>query len=214
VWVDAGFGNDAGSEVPPTDAGSDAGTITDAGSDAGTTDGGSDAGTTDAGSDAGVACIPSASQPAGCAYGSICGSTATCQPVPTPVCENFRNSTHTWNPATSSGPVIYAANTISFMNDTFYCPETAPTRVRVHIRAYSPSGDLPTTTTGLSSVFRYVRANGTTASSPDLYSNLVLSADRKNLDFQVSLCVPVQQTSLSMGFYFVGGNGFCALATR
>ena len=200
-----GGGNDAGTE----DAGKDAG----AEMDAGTTDGGSDAGTTDAGTEEpGDACAHP--QPSECSYGSYCGSGGTCQAVPTPTCSNFSSYPVPWDPATSSGPVIYAADLLSFATDDTYCPPTIPTRLRTRIRAYSTSGGLPKTASELASVFSYVRANGSSVGDTSLFSNIVTSEDLKNTEFEVSLCFSASQNPVTLGFYFEGGNAYCQTASR
>lgn len=201
-----GSGNDAGSE----DSGPDAGSDTDAGVDAGTTDGGVDAGSEEP---AGDPCTASDPQPTTCGYGSFCGSRGTCQTVPPPDCENFRNFPVSWDPATASGPVTYAAELLSYAVDE-RCPPTLPMRVRTLVRAYSPSGGLPTDPAGLSKVFSYVRVNGSTFSDSGQFSNVVTSEDGKNTEFQVGTCFRDQQPSVSLGFYFEGGNGLCQIVTQ
>jgi hypothetical protein len=209
-----GSGNDAGSEAP-ADAGGDAGSDTDAGTDAGT-----DPGTTDAGADAGTEepgdpCVLADPQPSTCAYGSYCSSrSSTCQHVPAPTCENFSKFPVSWDPATATGPVTYAAELLSFATDEVLCPPTLPMRIRTRIQAYSPSGGLPTDAAGLSAVFSYVRANGSTISDASQYSDVVTSADGKNTEFQVGLCVRADPPTVSLGFHFEGGNGLCQTATR
>lgn len=204
-------GNDAGSE----DAGSDVGTDAGTGTDGGTTDGGSDAGTPDAGTEVpGDACTLANPQPSECTYGSFCGSSGTCQGVPTPTCSNFSSYPVPWDPATSSGPVIYAAELLSFATDQTYCPPTIPTRIRTRLRAYSLSGGLPQTASELASVFSYVRANGSSVGDASLFSDIVTSGDLKNMEFQVSICVSASQSTASLGFYFEGGNAYCQTVTR
>ncbi len=196
---DAGNGNGAGLEGTRLDTNTDAST-------------GSGSGT---GAAPGDACtIRTGPQPAGCDYGLVCGFGGICQPVPTPLCENFRNSSYTWDPATSSGPIIYAIEQVSFSPDTTYCDVSAPMRVRVRLQAYSPSGGLPRTPSELGSVLRFVRVNGSLVATTGLTSNVVTSEDQKNTEFQVSLCVTSTQTTASLGFFFQGGNGVCFLARR
>lgn len=203
-----GGGTDAGTEDAGSDAGSDEGKDAGAGMDAGTTDGGSDAGTEEPGD----ACAHP--QPSECAYGSYCGSGGTCQTVPTPTCSNFSSYPVPWDPATSSGPVIYAADLLSFAADDTYCPPTIPTRLRTRIRAYSTLGGLPKTASELASVFSYVRANGSSVGDASLFSNIVTSEDLKNTEFEVSLCFSDSQPTVSLGFYFEGGNAYCQTASR
>ncbi|HYO68617.1 MAG TPA: hypothetical protein VEU33_21300 [Archangium sp.] len=199
-----GSGNDAGSETPE-DAGGDAGSDTDAGMDAGT----------DAGTEVpGDPCVTADPQPSICAYGSYCSSiSSTCQHVPTPACENFNTYPVSWDPATATGPVTYAAELLSFATDEARCFPARPMSIRTRIRAYSPSGGLPTDAAGLSKVFSYYRADGSTISDPSLFSNVVTSADGKNTGFVVATCVP-NQPSVNLGFHFEGGNGLCFTASR
>lgn len=202
-----GSGNDAGSEEPAPDAGGD----TDAGMDAGTTDGGDDAGT----EEPGEPCSLTDAQPSNCGYGSYCSArSSTCQSVPPPTCDNFRNYPVSWDPATSTGPVTYAAELLSYAIDEVRCPPNLPMRVRTLVRAYSPSGGLPTDPAGLATVFSYVRANGGTIADSGQFSNVVTSDDGKNTEFEVGTCFRDQQPSVSLGFHFEGGNGLCQLVTQ
>lgn len=208
-----GGGDDAGTEDPQdagTDAGSDAGSETDAGSDAGTTDGGEDAGT----EEPGPPCTAATPQPAECAYGSYCGTSATCQSVPAPTCVNFNKFPVEWDPATDTGPVTYAAELVSFASDDVNCPPTLPMRIRTRIRAYSPSGGLPTTAAELSQVFSYVKENGSSIADSSQFSGIVTSGDLKNTEFLVSTCVRADQPTVNLGFYFEGGNALCQTASR
>lgn len=201
-----GSGNDAGMEEPLPDAGGDAGDETDAGLDAGTE---ADAGTEEPGDP----CTTSDPQPSTCAYGSFCGASETCRSVPAPACDNFRKFPVSWDPATSTGPVTYAAELLSLGPDSTGCPSHIPTRFRSRLRAYSPSGGLPTTAAELSTVFSYVNPNGSYISDPSQFSDIVTSGDLKTTEFVVSNCVADQPT-VSLGFYFEEGNGFCQTATR
>jgi hypothetical protein len=209
-----GSGNDAGSELPQ-DAGGDAGSDTDAGTDAG-----SDPGTTDAGTDAGTEvpgdpCVLADPQPSTCAYGSYCSArSSSCQPVPAPTCENFNKFPVSWDPATATGPVTYATELLSFATDDTRCFPARPMLIRTRVRAYSPSGGLPTDAAGLADVFSYYRADGSTISDASQYSDVVTSADGKNIGFVVSTCVRGDQPSVNLGFHFEGGNGLCQTATR
>ncbi len=202
----AGSGIDAGTEVPLPDAGGDAGEDTDAGLDAGTE---ADAGTEEPGDP----CTASDPQPSTCAYGSFCGASETCRSVPAPACRNFSLFPVSWDPAISTGPVTYAAELLSLAPDTTNCPAHRPTRFRSRIRAYSPSGALPTTAAGLSKVFSYVNPNGSYISDASQFSDIVTSGDLKNTEFVVSNCVADQPT-VDLGFYFEQGNGYCQTATR
>ncbi|MFL5352091.1 hypothetical protein [Archangium sp.] len=197
-----GAGNDAGSEDAGGDEGKDAG----AGTDAGTTDAGTE--------EPGDACTLANPQPSECVYGSFCGLSATCQTVPAPACSNFSGFPVPWDPSTSSGPVIYAAELISFATDDTYCPPTIPTRLRTRLRAYSLSGGLPQTASELAAVFSYVRDNGSSVGDASLFSDIVTSGDRKNMEFQVSLCFSASRTTASLGFYFEGGNAYCQVANK
>ncbi|HZH13363.1 MAG TPA: hypothetical protein VE057_03270 [Archangium sp.] len=214
-----GSGNDAGMEEPLPDAGVE----TDAGLDAGTGDGGgevdpidagSDAGTTDAGTEEpGEPCTLSDPQPSTCGYGSFCGTSSTCQTVPAPACDNFSKFPVSWDPATSNGPVTYAAELLSLASDSTSCFPARPMRFRARLRAYSPTGGLPTTASELAQVFSYVNPNGSYISDSSQFSDIVTSGDLKNTAFVVSNCIANQPT-VSLGFYFEGGNGLCLLAAQ
>ncbi|MFY0528927.1 hypothetical protein ACN28I_39160 [Archangium gephyra] len=201
-----GSGNDAGMEEPLPDAGGDAGEETDAGLDAGTE---ADAGT----EEPGEPCTLTDPQPSMCGYGSFCGASSTCQTVPAPTCENFNKFPVSWDPATSSGPVIYGAELLSFAADATNCFSGRPMRIRTRIRAYSPSGRLPTTPSELAAVFSYVRPDGSSVVDASQYSNVVTSGDLTHTEFEVRVCVSDLPT-VNLGFYFEEGNGYCQTATR
>jgi hypothetical protein len=89
-----------------------------------------------------------------------------------------------------------------------------PTRIRTRLRAYSLSGGLPQTASELAAVFSYVRDNGSSVGDASLFSDIVTSGDRKNMEFQVSLCFSASRTPVSLGFYFEGGNAYCQVANK
>lgn len=158
-------------------------------------------------------CSNTSAQPAGCYYGQFCGVNAFCEPVPAPTCQNFVAHGTRWNPSTSLGPILYQSGQIYFGPDTTWCLADFD-RVVLRLRAWSPSGNLPTSRSGFSSWFYYVRTDGTRIDGSQLINNINTSLDRRNTTFDVNFCVPRGSPGFSAGFYFVDGNEYCTTAQR
>jgi hypothetical protein len=158
-------------------------------------------------------CSTASPQPAGCYYGQFCGVNATCEPVAAPTCPNFVAHGTSWNPNTSLGPILYQSGQVYFGPDGVWCGQGFD-RVIIRLRAYSPSGNLPTSRSGFSNWLYYVRTNGTVVDGSQLVNNISTSADRRTLTFDANLCVYAGTTTVSTGFYFVDGNEHCFQATK
>lgn len=133
-------------------------------------------------------------------------------------CVNFYSGSHasgpTWNPSSSTGPVIYniteighgAGATTGFMECT-----SGSTEWKIKINAFRTDTAWPATRAGLSG-FKYTNASGTDL---DLVAaNLLPSIGyNKNSDtdaeFNIYLCSTTASTALQPGFYFTGGNEAC-----
>lgn len=166
-----------------------------------------------------------------CTGGSFCsGGACGYSPYPTQAaCANFHSGQHasgpTWNPGTSTGPVIYALSEISHGQGTTPAggqptgayPEctTDSTQWNFKLRAYRTDMDWPATRAGLSG-FKYVPVSGNDVDI--LGTNTLLlpnigynrnSANLKDAEFNVYVCADNAMNDLQPGFYFVGGNEVC-----
>ncbi|NMO22673.1 hypothetical protein HPC49_41840 [Pyxidicoccus fallax] len=158
-------------------------------------------------------CSPTSPQPAGCYYGQYCGVNAYCEPVAAPTCQNFVAHGTSWNPNTSLGPVIYQSGQVYFGPDGVWCSPNLD-RIIIRLKAYSPSGNLPTSRSGFSGWLRYVRMDGGIVDASSLVTNVNTSADRRTTTFDTNLCVYPGTTTVSAGFYFVDGNEHCVQAVK
>ncbi|MBN8227294.1 hypothetical protein JYK02_07190 [Corallococcus macrosporus] len=162
----------------------------------------------------GEPCSRSASQPTTCSYGEYCASIPSqCSAVPAAVCDNFSNHGTTWDPSTSTGPVIYDAKVVRFAQDTTFCSTYAPKRVTFRLKVYAPAADLPTSTEGFSGRFYFVSPDGVEINASAL-QRITTTSDRKNVTFDVNLCLPDGTTSYTAGFFFVGGSEVCVTASE
>lgn len=149
-----------------------------------------------------------------CAYGQFCSS-GSCTAVPAPTCANFDPSkggkTPVFNPATSTGPIIYDVTQVSFSQDSFCAGLTAKARVK----AYTKTGTFPTQKSGLPGLF-YVRVNGTEVDGTSLMLGDEYSTAEggKRAEFIMNFCPEASATTLSIGLYFTGGNEICARLNR
>jgi hypothetical protein len=154
-----------------------------------------------------------------CNYGEFC-STGTCTAVPAPTCANFDPSkggkTPVFNPATSTGPIIYEVTKLYFRPETTadYSTPFCGTNdvVKVRVKAYQAGNNtFPEQSSGLNGLF-YVTVDGdeiagTSQLRPSDYS---VSADRKQATMNMSFCPARGSTTISLGLYFTGGNEICA----
>ncbi len=168
----------------------------------------------DAGMDAGTSCNSSNAQPDNCGYGNVCQTSGACQEAQKGTCSNFASShsTSTWTPASGTGPVIYSHVDVSPDNAAACGAGTAYT---VTLSAYT-SGTFPANESNLPG-FKYVTTTGTEIDIPAmllLQSGYTVSSDMKNATMTFTLCSTTAPTSIVAGFYFTGGNPYCATLTH
>lgn len=167
--------------------------------------------------DAVKTCTDNNAQPDVCSYGQWCKGTA-CADVPPATCSNITNHSPaiTFDPATSTGPVIFSV-TKTTQDPNQWCQDpAAPDNIRVSLRAYNKNGATwPAQKSGVSGFF-YVKVAGTDVDATTLVrpSGYTLQNGDKVATFLVNFCVPSSQTNLQIGFYFTGGNPFCADVTK
>lgn len=158
-----------------------------------------------------------------CGYGQFCSS-SKCTSVPTPTCANFDPSkggkTPVFNPATSTGPIIYQITKLYFRPETTadYPSPFCGTNdvVKVQLKAYqSGTNTFPSSSTGLNGLF-YVTVGGDETAASNLVrpSDYSVSADKKQATINVSVCPAPGSTTISLGFYFTGGNEICSQVSK
>ena len=154
-----------------------------------------------------------------CAYGQYCG-TGTCKDVPVAPanCENFSSNRPAFS-ATSTGPVIYSVEGVTYQTNSQYCQASAPDAFIVKVRAYRTDTNWPDTRAGLSGFF-YVTTQSTqldVVNSGLLVPNTGYNrsaSNPKDAEFNVYLCRPANSQSLQVGFFFTGGNPVCQQVNR
>ncbi|HZH04235.1 MAG TPA: hypothetical protein VEY30_10645 [Myxococcaceae bacterium] len=168
-----------------------------------------DGSATDGGTD--ETCDDSEQQPAGCAYGTFCDN-GDCAAVATPTCENFENRNVSWNPSSSTGPVIYNLNSAD--PDDSFCGAGSQAFTAT-MQAYSPNTPFPELKSGLQGFF-YVQVNGQQldATASFRQTDYDRSADGKQITVNLTFCGAPANTSISVGLYFTGGNPYCAQIIR
>ena len=150
-----------------------------------------------------------------CTYGQFCSS-SKCAVVPAPTCANFDPAkggrTPIFNPASSSGPIIYSVSQTSFGQDTFCGDGNGGTglTVKARVKAYTTGTLFPSQKSALPGLF-YVRVNGSTVdgSTLILQSGYSIADGGKRADFVMNFCPGSTATKLSIGLYFTGGNEIC-----
>ncbi|MFT3709093.1 MAG: hypothetical protein QM817_15720 [Archangium sp.] len=190
----------------------------------GGTDGGSDAGTgMDAGTDAGVTCNPNNNQPDTCGHGSVCTTAMTCEVKNDDTCGNIANAKDpamptqartAFNPATSTGAVIF--NIVDeATNDDAFCG-TGPTAFTVTVYAYAPSGTMfPAQKSGLPGFYYYDSSGAPLDAVPSVRpSGYTQISGGAMMSAKVTLCSNTATTSLTAGFAFSNGNGYCVNITH
>jgi hypothetical protein len=146
-----------------------------------------------------------------CSYGQFCSS-STCAAVPAPTCPNFDNKpAKNFDPATGTGNVIYSVEKLIF--GTQCGSDTTAQIVKARVSFYTKSGTLPTTKEGLNGFF-YVKTDGGELNGVPLSNEYQRSADGKSAALSVNLCVNKDFNQVVLGFYFTGGNGYCATFTK
>lgn len=187
-----------------------------------------DSGTGDAGTmtDAGVACSLNNPQPDTCGYANACGASMTCQDaVNDSACANITaaitaGNYTAWNPATSTGPVIYTHSDDSDV--AAGCTGATDVAFTTTIYAYAGANYTFPATIGAATQLSYYRSNGTrvavnnnlVGSATNAWSHYIISNSGKNVEIKLTLCAPQGTTSLTAGFAFSNGNAYCADLTR
>ena len=131
---------------------------------------------------------------------------------------NFGLSGHavSWSQTTSTGPIIYYVD--KTVADTTWCAGPAPADISVIVSLYNNADTFAATGAAFpSNTLFYVRSDGTQCDVTNCggaamfrpSSGYTVSADRKQVDIKVNIC-DVADSSLSVGFYCTGGNGYCA----
>jgi hypothetical protein len=164
----------------------------------------------------GKSCSTATTQPDICDNGQFCsGTTPVCTAVPAPTCMNFTGGSHSTTPwtATNVAPVIYDVSKVSFQTDTTFCGTGTNTkRVKVHVKAYSKSGQFATGS-GIESQVHYVRSDGTEGPTTSTTQAVTVSTDKKNAEFDMNFCVAGTLTQFTGGLHFyvnsVTGNLYC-----
>ncbi|WP_257458120.1 hypothetical protein [Archangium lipolyticum] len=147
-----------------------------------------------------------------CTYGQYCAS-STCTAVPAPTCPNFANNTAVKNfsPATGTGNIIYNVQKLIF--GTQCGSDTTAQIVKARVSFYTKTGTLPTSKEGLNGFF-YVKTDGGELPGVPLSNEYQRSADGKSASLSVNLCTDKNFDQIVLGFYFTGGNGYCATFTK
>ncbi|NMO15733.1 hypothetical protein HPC49_16025 [Pyxidicoccus fallax] len=146
-----------------------------------------------------------------CAYGEFCSS-GSCAEVPAPTCPNLSGKpAANFDPATGTGNIIYNV-TKEIFGGACGSDTTAQT-VKARVSFYSKSGTLPTTKEGLNGFF-YVRTNGSELNGVPLSNGYQRSSDGRSASLSVNLCTSASDSQIVLGFYFTGGNGYCATLTK
>lgn len=165
----------------------------------------------------GKSCGTTAAQPDICDNGQFCSATTApvCTAVPAPTCMNFTGGSHTTTPwtATNDAPVIYDVSKVLFATDTTFCGTgTNQKRAKIHIKAYSKTGQFATGA-GIESQIHYVRSDGSEGSSASTTQAVTVSTDKKNAEFDMNFCVASTLTQFTGGLHFyvnsVTGNLYC-----
>jgi len=170
-----------------------------------------ESGTCVPGTPAGTECSNTKAQPDVCAYGEYCNASNTCADVAlVSTCANFSSHGATFNPTTSTGPVIYEVTKKSYAADAAFCGAGNPTRVQVTVKAYSKDADFPATDATLESGtgpfgLHYVLENG----SEGEVAITGYTRSGKTATFTMNFCRPTDSTTFGFAAHFVSGNEVC-----
>ena len=162
-----------------------------------------------------------------CAYGQFC-SNSTCTPAPVAPgsCEGFAFSRPSWDPASSTGPVIYQLSRVRYEVGYRSCnhPNSGmPDAFIVSVRAYRADADWPAlpgwpwffyanginngTNNHHINVFRYNYAGVVWENGWKYQRN---PANFKDAEFEFFLCrSPNSPSIIQAGFFFEQGNPVC-----
>jgi hypothetical protein len=173
-------------------------------------------------------CNAANAQPDVCGTAGVCNA-GTCGQVAKPTCANFKagNPALSYNPKTSSGPVITSIKSIAADNavvgGTKFCGTDKGADVTVEIEAYYPgNGTFAATGATVPNDFiKWVNEAGMDQDAAKVNTSGVfrkmsgwkVSNNNKNVTVTASFC-GVSGTSIVLGFYFTGGNGFCYTAQK
>jgi hypothetical protein len=160
-------------------------------------------------------CNPSNSEPDACAYGQYCTAGGACYDVGAPACTNFGTSGYqlSWSQASSTGPVTYYASKLTA--DSSWCGQSpnVPADLTLSVLLYNWNGTFAASgSTFPANTFYYVDSAGTRTDAKTMFrpaSGYSVSADGKELSLTINFC-GVTSNPLSVGFYYTGGNGYCA----
>ncbi|QRK05898.1 hypothetical protein JQX13_38040 [Archangium violaceum] len=156
-------------------------------------------------------CTSTGTQPDVCGYGQYCNTVNLCDFVSRPTCSNITQAGIDWDPATSSGPVIYEITQEYFDQDPSFCPGTGVNkRARFRVDAYGPPGTF-STQSALNSVLKYYQTSGALGPTPGI-QNLTVSNNGQNATFDINFCASNALEQLQIGLRIDEGNGFCATA--
>lgn len=176
-----------------------------------------------------AACSVANQEPDVCAYGQYCETDNKCSDVPAipsaAACPNFAPPyAPAWNPSVDRGIVIYAVESLpgdENVNAGVNWCGAGLTSYTGKIYAYNTTGQFPATGQGAQlSGFWYVdssgaKIDGVVGGSGGFgifrkQSGFTASADRKTATIKFTLCSSGTAASIPAGFYFTGGNEFCA----
>ncbi len=155
-------------------------------------------------------CSSSSPQPDTCRYSQQCSGSTCASAVSRPACSNFNTTGGTmasFNPATSSGPIIYAVRAPSPAVPTSVCLKGLQ-GLSWQLDLYRTDTDFPAQLTALGGIW-YVRSDGVKS---DLTAGLPASyytANGKNASLRVYICGNVTATTVA-GYYLTDGNEVCA----
>lgn len=162
-----------------------------------------------------ASCDSTLPQPDSCLYGQVCTASDVCDYVPKATCSSFTagGKTPTWNPATSTGPIIASLEPLELVPDIDFCSTTRNQFVlaKVRMTAYRTTGAFGLQEPDFLSELHLYRADGTEATGDErpLAFNLLPSDDQRNVSVDIYFCVPGTPTEVVAGLQFQGGNEAC-----
>jgi hypothetical protein len=159
-----------------------------------------------------------------CSYGQFC-SNSKCTPAPVAPanCKGFAYNRPSWDPVSSTGPVIYQISRISYEVGYRYCHTDTgmPDAFIVSVRAYRADADWPVLAGWPWFFLNYGGNEHINLFHRLLYGGLVpqsykrTPANFKDAEFQFYLCSSTRDSSDSQaGFFFANGNPVCLDLTR
>lgn len=156
------------------------------------------------------ACSSSNAQPDTCSYGQSCSGTA-CADTAKATCGNFTTGSTplAWNPASSTGPVIYDI-VDETVDDAAFCM-AANRAFTVTVKAYRTDADWPATLAAVPGFRYYDSAGAAVSATPNIRPSGYVHTG-KNATFKVTLCAALSTMSLTAGFAFDNGNAACVAA--